>query len=209
MTLQEILKLAGLEEEVINTVNTKLDEEGITIHENIEDNDENKWIPKSRLDTVIEQRNEFETNNNELQKTIKKLQKSATTSDEDKQLIEQLQTQLDDSNGKIRELQVNSGIKDVALKYKAKDVDDILRFINKDKIEFDDDGNMTGVEEQIKNLSENKSYLFGSDTLEGRDPHLNKNDQSKKTKFTREQVESMSESEILKNWDAIQNSGLL
>ncbi len=194
MTLQELLKSLGIADDIINDIISKLKKEKIELHDNIVNDDDNKWIPKSRLDTVIEQRNEFEVSNKELQKTIQKLQKSVTTSEEDKLLIQQLQDQLEQSTDKIRELKVNSAVKDVALKYKAKDVNDILRFLDTNKIDVE---NVDAIEQEIKTLSETKAYLFGADKLGGRDPHV-KDDKDTNIGITKEQFAKMTYKERVK-----------
>lgn len=59
-----------------------------------------------------------------------------------------------------------SALKSALSGFKAKDVDDLQKFLDESKIEYEEkDGKYTvkGIDEQIKELKENKSYLFEDD----------------------------------------------
>jgi regulator of replication initiation timing len=98
-----------------------------------------------------------------------------------KQQIEDLQTKLGEYPGKIEELQnqnskweskykdtvLDSAIRLAAIKAGAIDPDDILKYVDKSKLDFNEDGSVKGLDEQMGGLSENKKYLFGETTPAG------------------------------------------
>lgn len=128
----------------------------------IEDTKNPAYIPKSRFDEVIGQRNELKSQVGELTGQLDGLKKSAKDPEKLKAEIEDIKKQYLDLEEKHKSSSIESAIKLKAVQEKAKDPSDILSFVEKSKLQFDKDGNITGLDEQIKLLKEKKSYLFDS-----------------------------------------------
>lgn len=80
--------------------------------------------------------------------------------------IQELQKKNTEWEGKYKETNLSTAIKLAALNAKAKDPSDVLAFIDKSKLELTEDGNVKGLDEQLKVLTESKAYLFG-ETIPG------------------------------------------
>ena len=61
----------------------------------------------------------------------------------------------------MKEIQVNSAIKDVLTSVGCKYVELVTPKINKENLIVTEDGKVIGIDEQIKNLKENYKELFG------------------------------------------------
>lgn len=72
----------------------------------------------------------------------------------------QLETKNSEWQSKFDSNLLDSEIKIAAIKSKAKDPADIMAFIDKSKCKIEN-GIASGIEDQIKALSESKAYLFG------------------------------------------------
>lgn len=153
MGLKEILG-----EELYNQVTAKLGDNKIAI---ISDG---TWIPKTKFDEINEQKNTYKTQIDTLNGQIKDLEKAAKGNDD---LLKQIDTMKKDNeglNGRIKDITLTNAIKLAAIKAKAKDPADILAFIDKGKLELNEDGTIKGLDDQLKTLSESKAYLFGETT---------------------------------------------
>ena len=71
---------------------------------------------------------------------------------DNKKKDEEYQTQL-------KELQISNAIK-LAIADKAQDAELVAGLFDKSKLILGDDGKITGLEDQLKNLQESKSFLF-------------------------------------------------
>lgn len=71
------------------------------------------------------------------------------------------QTQLTAMQEKYKNTLKTSAIEKEALKAGAIDPADVLAYTNRDALTIDENGAVTGVEDAVKALKENKPYLFG------------------------------------------------
>ncbi len=118
------------------------------------------FVPKSRLDAVLGQlrtANETITSQAEDIAKVAQLTKDNTSAQE---TITKLQTQLGDSQKAMQKLSVQTAVSD-----KAKELgfilpaEDLVGFIDIEKLKVNADGTVTGVEEALKNLKQTKPYL--------------------------------------------------
>lgn len=118
------------------------------------------FVPKSRLDTVLGQlrtANETITNQAEDIAKVAQLTKDNASA---QATITKLQNQLDDSQKAMQKLSVQTAVSD-----KAKELgfilpaEDLVGFIDIEKLKVNADGTVTGVEEALKNLKQTKPYL--------------------------------------------------
>lgn len=155
MDLKELLG-----EELYNQVTEKAGEHKINI------TSDGNWIPKSKFDSVNNEKNTLKGQLDDLNKDIQDLEgKVKAKEDVDKTLADLRQT-LKDNDLKMAQLKKDSAIKVEALKSNPIDIDDIIPHINKDSITVNDDG-ITGLKEQLEKLQETKAYLFKAEQPQG------------------------------------------
>lgn len=78
-----------------------------------------------------------------------------------KEVAEKLEKERDEARATAQTTGVNMKIQQVANKLGAVDSEDILKLIDRGNISINDDGEITGVDEAVKALAENKPHLFG------------------------------------------------
>ena len=118
------------------------------------------FVPKSRLDAVLGQlrtANETITSQAEDIAKVAQLTKDNASAQE---TIAKLQNQLGDSQKAMQKLSVQTAVSE-----KAKELgfilpaEDLVGFIDIEKLKVNADGTVTGVEEALKNLKQTKPYL--------------------------------------------------
>jgi hypothetical protein len=149
-----------LGEELNEKVKAVLKEKGKTLL--IDDPKEPAYIPKSRFDEVIQKKNELKTQTGELSGQLEDLKKAAKGNEKLLEKIEELQSKNSEWEKKHNNSILESAIKYVALQEKAKDPTDLLHYLDKSKLQIDEQGNVKGLDEQLKSIKEKKSYLFDS-----------------------------------------------
>lgn len=154
--------LAGLDNatEIENKINDALKEAGCKIF--VDDGKENIYVPKSRLDSKI---NELKSSNDkikELNTQIGTLKDELKDTEGASEKIKVLENSIADYDKTVKEMQLNNAVKDIALEFKAKDNTgkDILAFLDKSKIAVGTNGEVTGIKEQVESLKKEKAYLF-------------------------------------------------
>lgn len=130
-------------------------------------------VPRSRLNKVIKQRNELK---DQLKNRPEPLDDDDDDDDDDppaeegkagtaskKQKKKKALTEEDIESAKNaavaavkKEYAVKNKLKDA----KAKDVDLTFGLIDMEKVSFDDKGNLTGLDDQVNDLTKNKDFLF-------------------------------------------------
>lgn len=143
-----------LGEELFNQVNEKLGDNKIAVVS------DGAWIPKSKFDEINEQKNTYKGQIDTLNGQIKDFEKSAKGNDELLAQIEKFKGDNEDLNGKIKDITLDSAIKLGLVNNKAKYADLLAGKIDKSKLQLDDKGNVTGLDEQIKTLQEGYKDLF-------------------------------------------------
>jgi hypothetical protein len=119
------------------------------------------YVPRERLNEVIAQKNSLKTQVGEYSGQIEEMKKAAKGNDKIQEKIEELQAKNSEWEKKYHESIKKNAVEFHALKEKAKDPADLLKYIELDKLQISDDGTVKGLEEQVKSLKEKKSYLFG------------------------------------------------
>lgn len=145
-------------EELGTQIETTVKEKGLNLI--IDNKEKPEYIPKSRFDEVIGSKNELKTQVSELSAQLEGLKKAATGNEELTKKIEELQKQNGEWEGKYKNTLLTSAIKIKAVSEKAKDPGDLIKFLDTSNLEIDEEGNVKGLDEQIKTLKESKSYLF-------------------------------------------------
>lgn len=148
MTLEELLKL-GISEEVAKKI--------LELHQNaIRDN----YVPLARFNEVNEEKKQYKSQVDNLNKELGKLQKQLEDNQNATQTIEQLKQQIKDKEIEMEKVRRQNAIKFEVLKANVYDVADILPHLKDESIVLNDDGTITGLKEQLDALKESKPYLF-------------------------------------------------
>lgn len=147
----EQAKALGLNEEVAKKVADASQEELKT------------YIPKHRFDEVNEENKNLKATVKENTTQLEILKKSAGDNAE---LQKQIQTLQDDNQKKdqdyqtaLKDLRVTNAIK-LAIAGKVHDEDLAASQFDKSKLILSEDGKITGLDEQLKTLSDTKKFLF-------------------------------------------------
>lgn len=120
-------------------------------------------VPKDKFNEVSEAKKQLETDIKARDKQLEDLKKSAGTNEELKTQIATLQADNKakdtEYQNKIKDLTVTNAIK-LAISEKAQDVDLVAGLFDKEKLIVSEDGKITGLDEQLKTLQTEKSFLF-------------------------------------------------
>lgn len=149
MDLKEILG-----EELYIQVQDKLGDKKIDIVSN------GQWIPKHKFDDINEEKKQYKEQVDELNQELGKLKKQLEDNQDATKTIEDLQKQIKDKEEEMIKIRKQNAIKLEVLKANPNDVADILPHLKDDTITIAEDGTITGLQEQLENLKENKPYLF-------------------------------------------------
>ncbi len=148
MTLGQLLEL-GLSEEIAKKV--------IEAHQAaIKDN----YVPLARFNEVNEEKKQYKEQVDNLNKELEKLQKQLEDNQVATETIENLKKQIKDKEEEMAKIRKQNAIKLEVLKANPNDVADILPHLKDDQIVLSEDGTITGLQEQLEALKENKPYLF-------------------------------------------------
>lgn len=121
------------------------------------------YVPKSRFNEVNEGKKTLTATVADRDKQLETLKKSTGDLDALKNQIKSLQDAnkkaQEEADAKMKELRINDAIK-LAIVDKAQDVDIVSSLFDKTKLILGDDGKITGLDEQLKELQKNKAFLF-------------------------------------------------
>jgi hypothetical protein len=154
MKKEELMKLEGMTEEVAVKVMEMYDAE--------------KVVPKTRLDEVIAERDNYKTSNADLLKQLGALQKETGDVQSLKDKIKELEDGAKESEkthaAEIQTLKINNAVDTALMNAKALNTKAVKALLNLEKAELDDEGNVKGLADQIKALqtAEDSKFMFGS-----------------------------------------------
>ena len=145
--------LAGLDNaaEVELKIKQALEDAGCKIF--IDDGKENRYVPKNRLDAKIAELAEANTEIESLQAKVK----DPSVAEKE---VETLKAKIASMEAEAKNKQLKDAIQAQATEAKARNVDDLMKFLDMDKVQLDEAGNVTGLKEQIVQLQKDKAYLF-------------------------------------------------
>ncbi|MGG7160233.1 phage scaffolding protein [Clostridium baratii] len=190
MNLEELLKAQGLDDDQVKSILGAMKKEKIytTNLENIEE----------RYNKLKGQKEDLEGQLNTANSTIKDLKKNNVDNEELQKTIKQhedtIKTQKAEYESKVRNLTLDSAINSALTKAKAKHSDLLASKIDRDKLVINEDGTVTGLDEQLKGFKETYKDMFEV-TLGGGTPA---NPEFKPTTITKEQFNKMGYLERVK-----------
>ena len=154
MKKEELMKLEGMTEEVAVKVMEMYDAE--------------KVVPKTRLDEVIADRDNYKTSNADLLKQLGALQKETGDVQSLKDKIKELEDGAKETEKihatEIQTLKINNAVDTALMNAKALNAKAVKALLNLEKAELDAEGNVKGLADQIKALqtAEDSKFMFGS-----------------------------------------------
>lgn len=127
------------------------------------------YVPKHRFDEVNTENKSLKTAAKESETALEELKKSAGSQQELSAQIQKMQEDAKAAEQKhqeeLKEIRMTNAIK-LAVAGKAQDDDLVAGLIDREKLILNDDGKVTGLEEQLKTLKENKAFLFREEKSE-------------------------------------------
>ena len=155
MTIQELLQKLGVTDDNIASATQHVNEflDG-------------QYVTKSRFNEVNVEKKTLEEAVKERDKQLKTLKDSEGNVDDLKEQIKKLQAENKAATVKaesdMKALRLSTAIK-LAIGDTAQDVDLVANLVDTSKLILSDDGKVTGLDEQIKVLKTEKSFLFKPD----------------------------------------------
>lgn len=124
------------------------------------------FIPRTRFEEVNAAKKKAEADLKERDIQLEELKENNGNVDDLKKQIEELQRVNKETSEKaeaeLKELQLTNAIK-LAIAGKAHDVELVAGLFDKTKLILNDDGKVTGLDEQLGSLQESKAFLFKQD----------------------------------------------
>ena len=109
----------------------------------------------------------YKTNADNLNETIKNLEKEAGLSESLKLQIEDYKSKMADKDSQIQKIKYDSKLEIALNGANAKNIKALRGLLDMDKIVLNDNEEITGLEEQLTSLRETDSYLFNEDKPAG------------------------------------------
>ncbi|CUP06026.1 minor structural GP20 protein [Clostridium baratii] len=156
MNLEELLKAQGLDDNQVKSILGAMKKEKVytTNLENIEE----------RYNKLKGQKDDLEGQLNTANSTIKDLKKNNADNEELQKTIKQhedtIKTQKAEYESKVRNLTLDSAINSALTKAKAKHSDLLASKFDRDKLVINEDGTVTGLDEQLKGFKETYKDMF-------------------------------------------------
>jgi prefoldin subunit 5 len=118
------------------------------------------WIPKEKFDNLNEEKKQYKKQVDDLNRQLGELQGKLKDNEDANQTIEDLKKQIESKETELASTRKANAVKMDVLKANPNDVADIIPHLKDDAITLNEDGTVTGLEEQLKALKETKPYLF-------------------------------------------------
>ncbi|MDW4088908.1 phage scaffolding protein [Staphylococcus saprophyticus] len=152
---REFLRNLGLEDEIIEKIIDKH-------HNSLKDSKDNAKSIQNELDKA----------NEEISKRDKQITDLESKVD-DKEVLEKQLVEYKNKNSnyenEMKELRLDNAIK-VAVAKDAVNADHVLKLIDKEGLELQDDGTVKGLDKRLESFKEENTHLFGADKPKGRSP---------------------------------------
>ena len=126
-----------------------------------------EYIPKSRFDEVNSAKKKFESDVKDRDKQLEDLKKSTGNIEDFKKQIESLQKENKEKAEhyelEMQKLKVDTKIESTLSNFGARNIRSVKALLDGvDKFKFDKDGNIEGLEDQIKQIKKSDPYLFAN-----------------------------------------------
>ena len=148
--LREFLAALDNAAEVELAITKALEEQGCKI---LIDDKDNRYVPKNRLDAKIAELAEANEEIESLQKQVK----NPTEAEKQVKALEEKIAGMEEAAKKEKlTVAINKQLADA----KPKDVNDLMKFLDMEKVVLKDDGTVDGLTDQLTALQKDKAYIF-------------------------------------------------
>lgn len=144
-------------------------------------------IPRSRLNDKNEDIKELQEQIAKRDEQIVELQKSVKDESEISKELEELKQSNAEWSEKYQQSQLNNAIK-VAVAKDAINADHVLKLLDTDGLELQEDGSVKGLNEKLETFKNENTHLFGADKPTGKSPQDGNNPSGG---ITKEQFDQM------------------
>jgi len=126
------------------------------------------FIPKSRFDEVNEAKKKLEQDIKTRDEQLEELKKidAAGLKAEIEKLQQENKAAKEKHEAELKQIQINNAVEKALLTAKAKNIKAVKALLNLETIKVDEDGNIKGLDEQIKKLQQNEDSKFLFDITE-------------------------------------------
>ena len=131
------------------------------------------YVPKIELDNANSEIAALKDTVKDRDRQLKQIKENAGDNEELKKQIEKLQndnkTAADNYKAEIEQLKINAAVDMALTKSGARTMKAVKALLDMDSIKIDKDGSVTGIDEQIKSLTEGEDtkYLFNTEPFKG------------------------------------------
>lgn len=140
------------------------------VEEELNKNLPEDWVPKARFNELSEAKKQSEKQAADNAKLLDDLKTKAGLSDEYKQQIDALtaanQKAQAEYETKIKQLRFDSALEKNLAGAKARNASQVARLIDRDKLKFNEDGTITGLDEMLTAMKKDSPYLFEEEQQE-------------------------------------------
>lgn len=130
---------------------------------------------KSGNDAIVEENNALKAQIAERDKDLKNLRKNAKDNEELSNSYQELQTKYKndtaDLTNKLNQTRLTSAVDRALSASKVRDTKAIKGFLDMDKVKLDEQGNLSGLDEQIKEIRQTAPYIFDEGTKQNYEPN--------------------------------------
>lgn len=170
---REFLRNLGLDDETIKKIIDKH-------HDSLQESKDNINSIKKELDKANEEISKRD-------KQITDLESKANDKGALEKQLEEYKNTNAEYESKMKDLRIDNAIK-VAVAKDAVNADHVLKLIDKEGLELQDDGTVKGLDKRLESFKEENAHLFGGVKATGNTPHAgdnpNKYDDITKEKFS-------------------------
>lgn len=160
--LKDLLK--GLDDSVIEQVQKTVKENTKSLSAKLFiDGDGEHYVPHARFDEVVSQRDKANSSITSYKSQLEELSKQVEEGSAAQATIQDLTAKLDAQSKLAKSAIIESRLQPL-IQDSIAPASDILGFMDVSKIFVNDDGSVTGLEEQLKEVKDAKKYLFKENT---------------------------------------------
>lgn len=122
------------------------------------------YVPKSQFNEISEENKTLKKSVSERDKQLEDLKKSGGDNAELKKQIEELQATNEEQRknyaAEMAQLKLDNAVDTALTAFGAKNIKAVKPFIDTSKVRLDENGKLTGLDEQLKEIKKTESYLF-------------------------------------------------
>ena len=152
--------LTGLDDSTISKVEETIKANGKELDAKIFiDGDGEHYVPHARFDELVKQRDSANSSIKDYQSQIEELGKQVEAGSKAEATINDLKSKLASQTELAKRATIETRLH-ALVKDSIAPVSDLLGFMDVEKILVNEDGTVSGLEEQLKSVRESRSYLF-------------------------------------------------